>query len=80
MSAGTGPAHLKEAIENLTDREFTILRMTCENVPTRVIAEAFGLSERTVQGHRHHIYQKLGLNSADKLIEAIPREWLKSRR
>lgn len=65
----------RERIAKLTDRERDVLKLTLDGVSTHAIAERLSIGERTVQGHRWHLYQKLGLNSTEQLREKIQREW-----
>lgn len=65
----------RERIAKLTDREREVLKLTLDGVSTHAIAERLSIGERTVQGHRWHLYQKLGLNSTKQLREKILREW-----
>lgn len=65
----------RERIAKLTDREREVLKLTLDGVSTHAIAERLSIGERTVQGHRWHLYQKLGLNSTEQLREKIQREW-----
>ena len=64
----------RERIIRLSERERAVL----ENLPTHAVAEQLAIGERTVQGHRWRIYQKMGLNSTDLLQQHIRKEWLSS--
>lgn len=58
----------KDPIEMLTNREMQVIGMIREGLRTREIAEALGLSFKTVEVHRHNIYCKLKVrNRADLL-------------
>ena len=65
----------RERIGKLTDREREVLRLTLDGVSTHAIAERLVIGERTVQGHRWRLYQKIGLNSTELLREKIHRNW-----
>ncbi len=52
----------------LSPAERRVLRMIAENRSTREIGDALGISTHTVNGHRYHITQKLGLNGAYALV------------
>lgn len=52
----------------LSDRESTIVRLICDGLTTRQIAEQIKKSERTVETHITNIYDKLGVNSRQKVV------------
>lgn len=60
----------------LTEREKTVLRLILQNVNTHGISARLGIGERTVQGHRWRIYQKLGLNSIDAVKKILNSQWI----
>lgn len=66
----------RERISRLSERERAVLALILENLPTHAVAERLAIGERTVQGHRWRIYQKMGLNSTDLLQQHIRKEWL----
>ncbi len=52
----------------LSDREIDVLRLLGAGVGTREIATRLGLSVKTVESHRAHLKEKLGLQSATELV------------
>lgn len=56
-------------LERLTDRELHVLELLGTGMSTREIAAELNLSFKTVETHREHIKQKLGLNGAAQLLE-----------
>jgi two-component system, NarL family, response regulator NreC len=58
----TGPA------DDLSERETEVLRMIALGHTNSEIAEQLFLSVRTVESHRAHIQQKLGLNARSELV------------
>jgi DNA-binding NarL/FixJ family response regulator len=54
--------------DRLTDREHDVLREVSRGLGTRQIAEALGMSAKTVDSHRRNIREKLGLASAGDLV------------
>lgn len=57
------------AVEDvLGDRELQVLQMIGAGMPTREIAASMNISVKTVEAHREHIKQKLGLDSAAALL------------
>ena len=73
---GGSEKEYRERISTLSNRERTVLELTLHGLDTQAITEKLGLSDRTIQGYRWRIYQKLGLNSIDQLIKIIRLEWL----
>ena len=62
----------------LSDREREVLQMLAEGKSSRLIAERLHLSVTTVDSHRKHIMDKLGLRSIAELTKYAVREGLTS--
>lgn len=58
----------REAYELLTPREREVLRLTAAGQTNAEMAAALGISARTVETHRAHLRQKLGLRTQADLI------------
>lgn len=54
--------------KDLSARESQILRLIADGKENREIAEALGISVRTVEAHRARIMLKLDLNSVTGLV------------
>ena len=66
---GGGAATAKRTgSDRLTDRELQVLRCVGRGLSTREIAEELFISIKTVEAHREHIKQKLGLVSSGELL------------
>ena len=66
------------SLSALTDRELEVYRAIGEGKGTREIADLLGISVRTVDAHRTHIKDKLGLGDATELsYQAI--RWMESQ-
>lgn len=59
----------------LTDRELHIYRLTGQAIPTRDIAEALGISVKTVEAHRENIKNKLRVDTHVALV-ARAAQWV----
>lgn len=57
----------------LSPREFEVLRLLVQGVSLRDIAAQLGLTSKTVANHQSIIRQKLGADSAVKLLQAAER-------
>lgn len=56
-------------IGKLTDREFEVFRLLGQGMTTREIGQQLRLSTKTVETHRLHVREKLGLKSGPALIK-----------
>ncbi len=59
---------LDDSYDLLTDREREILQMVAEGKSNKEVAALLNISQTTVETHRAHILQKLGLHSVPELI------------
>lgn len=59
---------LGSPLESLTDRELEVYQMIGHGLPVREIAAKLHLSVKTVEVHREHIKEKLGLRTGMELI------------
>lgn len=64
----TGQRLRTAALDSLTDRELEVLEMIGQGVATKVIAEKLCISARTVEAHRAHIKEKLGITDGAALV------------
>lgn len=55
-------------VETLTDREMEVFRLIGQGLPAREIAEKLHVSVKTVDSHREHIKEKLGVGSAAEVL------------
>ena len=55
-------------LEQLSDRELEVFHLIGAGLPNRMIAERLFLSIKTVESHREHIKQKLGLGGGGELL------------
>jgi DNA-binding NarL/FixJ family response regulator len=52
----------------LSDRELEVMEFIGSGKATKIIAEQMGISTRTVEAHRAHIKEKLGLTDGAELV------------
>lgn len=57
------------ALQKLTPAERAILKLVAQNLTSKEISEKIFVSVRTVENHRLHICQKLGIKGHNKLLE-----------
>ncbi|HXB58501.1 MAG TPA: response regulator transcription factor [Candidatus Acidoferrales bacterium] len=65
---GGEAAPADDVYEKLTTREREILQLAAEGQDRKAIAKRLFISQRTVETHRAHIMQKLGLHSQTDLV------------
>ena len=75
----TAPTRAKAAgIDSLTDRELEILELIGKGVATKNIAAQLSISARTVEAHRAHVKEKLGVTDGAALVRYAV-QWVESR-
>jgi DNA-binding NarL/FixJ family response regulator len=60
---------LLNAGNNLTEREIEVIKLLGEGLINKEIADRLSISIRTVDAHKNHIMQKLGLKSTVELVK-----------
>jgi len=75
----TKPRAGDNVLDRLTSQEIEIVRLAASGLTNKQIAERLFLSHRTVSGHLHRAFPKLGVATRAALrdaLEAVPREQL----
>lgn len=62
---------LYERMDKLSPREMEVARLVAEGLPYKVIGRRLDISDRTVQVHRMHLMEKLGIHSAAELAQMM---------
>ena len=60
-----------KGLMQLTDRERQVLELMLDALTTKQIANRLGISPKTVEKHRAHIYEKLAVDSVPALINLL---------
>ena len=55
-------------LRRLTSRQVEVMRLATQGYRTREIANTLGLSEKTVESHRHQLMRRLGLDNYADLV------------
>ncbi len=63
---------LREQLAQLTSREHEIMLLAVCGQSNKVIARELGISHRTVEIHRSHIMQKMGVTCMLELANLLP--------
>lgn len=61
--------HNQMAIDNLSQREFEVMRLIGQGMKIKDIAEVLNVSPKTVNAHRENIKRKLNLNNVQELLK-----------
>jgi DNA-binding NarL/FixJ family response regulator len=77
IACGKGAARPRHLLESLTDREMEVFEMLGGAGTLHEIAETLGISPRTLDAHRAHIREKLGLADSSELTRQAIR-WAES--
>jgi DNA-binding NarL/FixJ family response regulator len=62
-------ANVLDPLRALTQRELEVLRLIGQGNASREIAHQLGITLRTIESHRKHIREKLGLKRAGELMQ-----------
>ncbi len=65
-----------QALAELTEREREVMRLVVEGRPNKLIADALGISVRTVEVHRARVFDKMNVKSAVELANLLRSEGL----
>ncbi|BAO84501.1 MAG: LuxR C-terminal-related transcriptional regulator [Betaproteobacteria bacterium] len=58
-------------VGSLTERERAVMRLIAAGLPNKLVAEQLHISVRTVEVHRAHVFDKLGVRSAVDLVHLL---------
>jgi len=64
----SGTASPPSPMEQLTAREYEVVRLVVRGMTNKAIARQLGISPRTVEGHLNHVFEKLGTASRTELV------------
>jgi two-component system response regulator FixJ len=62
---------LQKRVDSLTPREREVMRLLASGLANKGIAEALGISPRTVEIHRAHVMEKMSADSLPALVRMI---------
>ena len=66
--ASRSTGEFAQRLTMLTDREQDVMKLVVKGLSSKAIANALGISHRTVEVHRSHILEKLDVRSVPELI------------
>lgn len=56
---------------SLTEREHDVMRLIVAGLPNKLVADELQISVRTVEVHRAHVFDKMGVRSAVELVHLV---------
>ena len=62
---------LQDKVGALTDRERDVMRLVAGGLPNKLVADELGISVRTVEVHRAHVFEKMNVKSAVELVNLL---------
>jgi two-component system, LuxR family, response regulator DctR len=62
---------VNKLLADLTERERDVMRLVVEGRPNKLIADALGISVRTVEVHRARVFDKMNVKSAVELANLL---------
>jgi len=68
LSISSSDEKTRQRFDSLTPRELEVLDLIIAGNPNRAVAEVLGISDKTVEAHRAHIMDKMGVGSFAELI------------
>ncbi|MBC8507361.1 MAG: response regulator transcription factor [Anaerolineales bacterium] len=79
MMAQMSSENRSQSVEKLTERELEVLRLVAKGFTNKAIGVQLGISDRTVQGHLAHVFNKLHASSrTEAVMQAVSLGWLPS--
>jgi len=65
-----GPGNVSTSpVDRLTDRELEVVQLIGRGLSSREVADSLHLSVKTIESHRAHVKEKLGLRNATELVQ-----------
>jgi two-component system response regulator DctR len=71
LEARVARTGVEQALAELTEREREVMRFVVEGRPNKLIADALGISVRTVEVHRARVFDKMKVKSAVELANLL---------
>jgi two-component system response regulator DctR len=64
-------ARVAQALAELTEREREVMQLVIDGKPNKLVADALGISVRTVEVHRARVFDKMNVKSAVELANLL---------
>jgi len=64
-------AEVRRRLDSLTAREREVLALVVDGKPNKLVADELGISPKTVEVHRAHLMEKMGVGSLAELVRSV---------
>ncbi len=71
LEAARSKGQVARWLAELTDREREVMQLVIEGKPNKLVADALGISVRTVEVHRARVFDKMNVKSAVELANLL---------
>jgi two-component system, LuxR family, response regulator DctR len=71
LDANRQRLELQDKVAALTEREQDVMRLVAHGLPNKLVADELGISVRTVEVHRAHVFEKMNVKSAVELVNLL---------
>jgi two-component system, LuxR family, response regulator DctR len=71
LEAARSHSKVARALAELTEREREVMRLVIDGKPNKLVADALGISVRTVEVHRARVFDKMNVRSAVELANLL---------
>ena len=71
LEAARSTSRLAKGLAELTEREREVMQLVVEGKPNKLVADALGISVRTVEVHRARVFDKMNVKSAVELANLL---------
>jgi two-component system, LuxR family, response regulator DctR len=71
LEAARSKGQAARCLAELTDREREVMQLVIEGKPNKLVADALGISVRTVEVHRARVFDKMNVKSAVELANLL---------
>jgi two-component system, LuxR family, response regulator DctR len=71
LEASRAKSRVAQWLSELTEREREVMQLVIEGKPNKLVADALGISVRTVEVHRARVFDKMNVKSAVELANLL---------
>ncbi len=71
LEAARSKSKVEQWLAELTEREREVMQLVVEGKPNKLVADALGISVRTVEVHRARVFDKMNVKSAVELANLL---------
>ena len=71
LQAAQAKGKVAQWLAELTEREREVMQLVIDGKPNKLVADALGISVRTVEVHRARVFDKMNVKSAVELANLL---------